>query len=93
MNDLSVTLTPYLGYITLAAVVALALSVFKPGRILLGLVFKLFFKIVGMIFSTLSSFFHKFGISILRAHGVLFRNYFPRNSVMPTVAVKTTRRT
>lgn len=93
MNELSVTLTPYLGYITLAAVVALALSVFKPGRILLGFIFKIFAKIVGVIFSSLSSFFHKFGISIVRAHGVLFRNYFPRNSVMPTVATKTTRRT
>ncbi|MEY2152267.1 hypothetical protein AB7849_15285 [Rhodanobacter sp. 115] len=82
----------FIAYLVLGSIVVILLSFFPVGRSLLSVIFKGAFKLVTVLGSALASFLHKFAGSIYRSHAVLFRNFFPRNSVMPTVARKTTRR-
>lgn len=83
----------YLGYAVLASIVIILLSFVRPGRALISLVAKLIIKAIAFVVMLLASFFHKFGAAILQAHVTFFRNFFPRNSVMPTVSTTTTKRT
>lgn len=82
----------FVAYMVLGSIVIILLSFFSAGRSLIAWIFKTSTKVIILLASALASLFHKFGGSIYRAHAVLFRNFFPRNSVMPTVARKTTRR-
>lgn len=74
-----------------AAVLTLMLLT-KPTRGLLKGILKPTSGLIKWLYALLAGMGHKVGITIWRAHLIYLRNALPRNIVLPSVAVKTTRR-
>ncbi|HEU0197423.1 MAG TPA: hypothetical protein VFQ88_09450 [Nevskiaceae bacterium] len=68
------------------------LALFKPTRGIVTALWKLALVLLKHAYNILTSILHKLVTTVWDAHVVLFRNFMPRRSVIPSVARKSVRR-